>query len=245
MIFDKTKIRCSSLGAIMTPPKDAAEKKRGELGATCKTKLIEIYALEKYGREKDISNRYIEKGLAVEESAISLFNLVDWPVSQIYFTKNEKNIADEFITGTPDLFTGKVILEADEIIDIKSSWDIHTFLKSKHSKLDKDYWWQLQGYMKLTGAKKSRLVYCLVNTPDVMIADEMRRLEWKMGVIDGGSNPLYTEAAESLMREMTFNDIPNEERVHQVVIERDDSAIALIAEKVAACRAWMNETFNQ
>ena len=59
--------RCHSLGNLMT--NDNSGKK---LGKTCKKYLVEVYINEKYNRQKDISNRYTEKGLAVEDLIIDL-----------------------------------------------------------------------------------------------------------------------------------------------------------------------------
>ncbi len=42
------------------------------LGETCKGHLIDVYVSNKYGRNTDISNRYIQKGNQVEEDAITL-----------------------------------------------------------------------------------------------------------------------------------------------------------------------------
>ena len=53
MDFSKTKIRCSSLGKIMS-----AIDKPVERAETCRKHLIQIYVNEKYGREFDIDNKY-------------------------------------------------------------------------------------------------------------------------------------------------------------------------------------------
>ena len=72
MIFNADKIlfRCSSLGNIMT---ESRGKGTG-LSETCKAHLIDVYILNAYNREKDIENKYIRKGLQVEEKAITLYS---------------------------------------------------------------------------------------------------------------------------------------------------------------------------
>ena len=65
-----------------------------------------------------------------------------------------------FFCGTPDL-----ILE-DEVLDIKNSWDCFTFPLFENEIPTKDYFYQLQVYMHLTGKRKARLVYVLLNTPE-------------------------------------------------------------------------------
>jgi hypothetical protein len=102
------------------------------------------------------------------------------------------------------------------------------------------YYWQLQGYMDLTGATSATLAYCLVDTPAQLIEDEKRRLMWKMGVATSES-PLYLEACEELDRAMTFGDIPIHERLIEFKIERNEADILKIHSRVEECRKWLNQ----
>ena len=224
--------RCSSLGYIMTESRSKSEL----ISETAKTHLVDKYVSAKYGRETDIWNKYVEKGLAVEEDSITLFSRV----KKEYFKKNEQTISNEFISGTPDLFTGASINEAELILDIKSSWDIFTFFRTTQDKLNKMYYWQLQGYMALTGAQSARLVYCLVNTPDNIIYNELNKLKWNMAVINPDTDPLYQEAASKLEKLAKYDDVPMVERVNEIIIERNDADIERIYERVKQCREWMN-----
>lgn len=228
-------IRCSSIGYIMTEPR----KKSEEISETAKTHLIDLYVVEKYDRHSDTWNRFVEKGLAVEEDSITLYSRV----KKTFFKKNDQRITNEFINGEPDLFTGIEIREAETIIDIKSSWDLYTFFRAKFSPVNKQYWWQLQGYMALTGAKSARLAYCLVNTPEQLIFDEKRKLMYRMGVATD-ENKEYQAACDEIDKNMRFDDIPLEDRVHEFIIERDDEAIASIYERVKLCRNYYNEFFK-
>lgn len=233
MEFNDILFRCSSLGHIMTDPRTKSE----ELSETCQTHLIDVYVSNKYGRNDDIQNKYIEKGLAVEEDSITLYSRV----KKSFFKKNEDHLSNEWIKGTPDLFTGLEIREAETIIDIKSSWDIYTFMRTMSKSVNKLYWWQLQGYMMLTGARSAKLAYCLVDTPPSLIEDEKRRLMYRMGVIDPTGNDLFEKACKELERAMTFGDIPMEERVIEFEISRDEEAIGKIKDRVNKCRQWLNE----
>jgi len=226
-------IRCSSIGYIMTEPRTG----KG-LSETCKTHLVDLYVADKYDRHTDIFNKYVEKGLAVEEDSITLYSRVQ----KQFFKKNEVRLKNEFINGEPDLFTGPTIHEAETIIDVKSSWDLYTFTRAKFSDVNKHYWWQLQGYMALTGAKKSRLAYCLVNTPEQTINDEKRKLMWRMGALSEEATD-YKEACELIDKNMRYDDIPLHERVFIFEIERDEYAIQSIYDKVKKCREYYYQTF--
>src|SRR3990167_9216616 len=223
MNFEKMLFRCSSLCHIMTEPRSKSET----ISETCKTHLIEKFVLEKYGRSPDIWNRYIEKGLRVEEDSITLYSRF----TKTFFKKNELQIKNEFISGTPDLFTGESVMAASKIIDIKSSWDIFTFFKNANpDKLNKNYYWQLQGYMALTRAKDSELAYCLTNTPEDLIQDEKRKLSYRIG-----GDPEFAKACAEIDRLSIYDDIPITERVITIDLPRNEEAIEKIYEKVVKC----------
>lgn len=227
-------IRCSSIGYIMTDPRLKSET----LSETCKNHLVDLFVADKYNRHTDTFNKYVEKGLAVEEDSITLYSRV----KKKFFKKNDQRLTNKYINGEPDLFEGIEIKEAESIIDIKSSWDLYTFMRTKFASVNKHYWWQLQGYMALTGAKRSVLAYCLTNTPAQMIFDEQRKLMWRMGIATS-ENEEYQKACAELERNMTYDDIPLKDRVHEIEIPRDDESIEKIYKKIEDCREYYQQTF--
>lgn len=231
MNFDNYKFRASSIGSIMT--NDRSGKQMGE---TAKQKLLEIYVKEKYGRDKELINKYITKGLQVEEDSITLYSRN----KKTFYLKNEDRLENDFICGTPDLYEGPSIKEATLIIDIKSSWDLFTFWMVLHKPMNTAYVYQLQSYMALTGAKESKLVYCLVSTPEPLILDEMNKLKWKMGVADPSTNEVFKQACDYLETSMRFEDIPMEERFIEFTIPRNDAVIDSIYERAKDCRKFLN-----
>lgn len=216
------KIRASACGQIMTEPRTKSET----LSETCKTYLREWWVAEKYGRVKEIDNKYIQKGNGVEEDSITLLSVRD----QVIYIKNETNFTNDHMMGTPDLIIGK------HVIDIKSSWDIFTFHKAKFAdELDKGYWWQVQVYMALTGATSASVTYCLVDTPRNLIDAAKQRFAYQYGdSID------LTEGLEQIERNMTFSDIAATERIKTFRVERDDAAIERIKVRVEECREYLN-----
>lgn len=230
--FSKYLFHPSSLGDIMPE-----SRTKEPLGETCKNHLMECYVREKYGRVKDITNKFIEKGLAVEEDSITLYSRV----KKKFFKKNEEPIENGFLIGTPDLFEGETIQSATRITDIKSSWSIHTFFQTMSKAINKGYFWQLQGYMDLTGAKTASLVYCLVNTPEAIVQGEKNSLAWKMAVIDRDTDPLYLKACEGIDKENNFDDIPIEERWISFEIARDQASIENAHIRIAECRNFLND----
>lgn len=236
MDFSNTLFRCSSLGHLMTEPKAKKDKDAGNLSEGAKTHLIDIYVSAKYNRRTDIQNRYVNKGLMVEEDSITLYSRL----KKTFYKKNEKHLHNEFIKGTPDLFTGLEIEAADTIIDVKSSWDIFTFFRTHTKDINSLYWWQLQGYIALTGAKSANLAYCLINTPEMLINDEKRKLMYKMGCATQESEE-FLKACDELEMAMIYDDIPLPERLIEFQILRDQEAINSLYEKVTKAREYLKQ----
>jgi hypothetical protein len=221
------KIRCSSLGKIMTSPKSKGEV----LSQTAKTYLKELAIEEKFGIRKDFSSRYTDKGNIQEDTAIEMASKV---LSLPFALKNTEYFENEFIKGTPDL-----ILE-DEIIDIKCSWDGTTFPWFEDELPNKDYFWQLVGYMWLTGRSKARVVYCLVDTPEDIVQDEIRRTSWKKFEID------VTEETENEVRaKHEFSHISENKRVRAFQIELNEANIEQVKEKLLHAREYYNDLIDR
>jgi hypothetical protein len=147
------RIRASAAGKLMTKPRSKSEV----LSKTTKDYLQQWVKEQIYGVRKSIKSKYLDKGNAVEEDAIKYAaKELGW----LFAEKNEELFKDDYFVGTPD-----VILE-DRIIDIKSSWDCFTFPLYYNAIPNKDYYYQLQVYMYLTGKRKAQLVYVLMNTPE-------------------------------------------------------------------------------
>lgn len=231
MSFDSYKFHPSSLGLIMTE-----SRTKEAIGETAKAHLLQCWIEETYGRRKDISNKYIEKGIAQEEESITLYSLV----TKKFHKKNTETISNDFFVGTPDLYDGASVMEAELIIDIKTSWDIFTFFQVLQKPVNKNYYWQLQAYMDLTGASRAKLVYCLVDTPINLIEDEKRKLAWAMNVIDPEASPEYQTKCQQIEKNMMFGDIPKQDRYIAFEFERNQADIDKAHERVLECRDFLN-----
>lgn len=231
--FSKYLFHPSSAGKLMT-----SSRTKDPIGETTKAHLLECWIGQVYGRKKNITNQYMEKGTLCEEDSLSLYSRVKHKP----FFKNKETLSNAFLVGTPD------IIGTFEIIDIKTSWDIHTFFSVLHKPINPDYFWQMQCYMALTGKAIAKLVYCLVDTPLHMIEDAKWKLARQMGVIDPAANELYQNACEALEKEMVFGDIALDERYIEFEIVRDEEKIAELYHKILICREFLNamaSTSNQ
>jgi hypothetical protein len=221
------KIRCSAIGKIMTNPKTKGES----LSQTTKTYLQELAVQEIYGIRKEFSSRYTDKGNEVEELSIALCNDV---LNLGFIYKNEEHYSNDWITGTPDVNTDEILL------DVKSSWDATTFPFFDTELKNKDYFYQLQGYLWLTNKTEALLCYCLIDTPLQIVEDEIRREHWKASLIEES-----LDLRAFVQAKHTFGHIPKEKRLKTFKIAKDDEVIEAIKTRIEECREYYNELINK
>ena len=144
MNLPEFRIRCSAIGQIMTN-----SRTKGQLSKTAQTYVDTWIKEQIYKRRKVITSKYFDKGNIVEDESIAFAGRV---LNQ-KLKKNEKRYADHYLTGTPDVITD------DYVIDVKNSWDCFTFPLFFENVPNKDYFYQAQGYMALTGHHHYKLIY--------------------------------------------------------------------------------------
>jgi len=258
--FTDYNFRCSSLGKLMTGVKPNLTDKQSELletliskqrggnitdkqlitlgqliekrdqrptlSATTKTYLEQLHKEEVFGKREEIRSKYLDKGIQVEEQSITLYS----EFTDTLFVKNKERRKNHFITGEPDNTQAK-------IRDIKSSWSLSTFPMHDNQLTNMDYWWQLQGYMEIWDLEESELIYCLVDTPEELINDEMRRTGWKAGFTADIPDDLEAE----IRNNMTFSDVPAALRVKVFTVQRDRLAMRQLEEQIIRCRTYLNQ----
>jgi hypothetical protein len=220
------KIRCSAIGKIMTNPRTKGEL----LSQTAKTYIEEQVIADKYGIKKQFYSRYTDKGILVEDDAIKLTSDV---LELGFIWKNEDHFSNDFMTGTPDVNTDNILL------DVKSSWDATTFPFFATEIPTKDYYYQLQGYLELVGKTEALLCYCLVNTPEEMVEDEVRRAHWNANLLEES-----LDLRDEVQKRHNFDHIPDNRRVKVFEVKKDEAVIEAIKERVELCREYYNTLIN-
>lgn len=219
------KIRCSALGRIMTN-----SRTKGTLSKTCKSYIEELFLDQELGIKKDFWSRYTDKGIMVEKEGITLANeVLEWGLSFSEIHGEQHSFENDYITGHTDILTKNLLA------DIKCSWNASTFPFFEDG-VDKNYMWQLMGYMFLTGYDKAELVYVLVNTPEEMVLDEIKREHWKKNSYwNGDEDP---DIEEHVRSQHNFDKMDKTMRIKRYIIERDEKLIEAIKERVEECREY-------
>jgi hypothetical protein len=211
MNLPEFKIRCSAIGQIMTN-----SRTKGQLSKTAQS-YVETWIKEQiYKRRKVITTKYMDKGNMVENESISFAGRV----LNADITKNEQRYENELLIGTPDVIT------EDYVIDVKNSWDCFTFPLFYENVPNKDYYYQAQGYMALTGLSHYKLIYTLLDTPDSLIEREFKY----------ASELDY----DTFAKDYRYSEIDEAYRIRIFEIERDDDVIDAINGRVIECRNYIN-----
>lgn len=217
------KARCSSLGKIFTNPRSKSET----ISETTKTYLEEWMTEQLFGIKKEISSKYLEKGLQMEDTAIKEYS----KLFKVDAVKNEEWFENDFITGTPD-----IILD-DRIVDIKCSFSAFTFPMFDTELKNKAYDYQLQGYMYLTGKTQAEIAYFLLNSPDSVILSEAKKIMYDEGLGNDWLDILVEEVREA----HSYDHIPMENRCKVFKVERDEAIISEIKDRVENCREFIKK----
>lgn len=199
------------------------------LSETTKKFLREEYLRHEFDREKIEYNKFMEKGHYGEEDSITLLSDLD---NKLYM-KNKDHFENDYITGTPDI----VVEDQGLIIDIKTKWDIFTFMEENNSNMD--YYWQLQGYMWLTGNKKAQLVFTLVDTPEHLIFSEYTKWMYKFGLQEGSKE--MSELEERVRKNNTYSDINAKKKIKRYDFEYNQSDINRLKKRIEEANVYVSE----
>ena len=186
-------------------------KGKGEvITETAKSKIRSIVKEDLYGFLSFTGNQYTQKGLMLEDLAIELSGKSRFK----QFKKHVGRVENELITGECDVLHDRMI------VDTKCTWDIGThpfFMDEARDKVKKaGYDIQMQAYMWLYDCDVAHVDFWLFPTPIELTKD------W--------------DDRESLIDLVEAINI--QERLTTVTIERDESIIERIKDKIPHCQSY-------
>ncbi|MEN8391871.1 hypothetical protein ABFP25_12125 [Acinetobacter indicus] len=200
--------RCSSLHKLIGD----GRSKAAVISDTAKSAIRDIVKEDLYGFRSFTGNQYTQKGNLLEDLAIEMSG-------KMRFSKFEKHVgrvSNDLITGECDVLD----LERKLIIDTKCTWDIGThpfFADEAMEKVKKaGYDIQMQAYMWLYDCEVANVDFWLFPCPVELTKD------W--------------DDREQLIDMVEAIDI--RERLTTVTIERDESIIQKIKDKIPHCQEY-------
>jgi hypothetical protein len=206
-----------------------------ELSSVAISYLTRRYAWEKYNKRLPQSGwqgSAVEKGNLLELEAIDILSKLD---AKKYEKTNEKT-ENDYMIGVCDV----IHPSKKKIIDVKTSWNINTFLPYQTRPIELSYWFQMQGYMELYDADEAEVCFVLVDTPPHLIEREREKITTRY-MIGEINRDKYDDYMDSLSHAFTYNQIPIKRRVIRHVVPRFREIVKVIYGRVDKSRVWLNE----
>ena len=207
--------RCSSLHKLIGD----GRSKAAVISDTAKSAIRDIVKEDLYGFRSFTGNQYTAKGNLLEDLAIEMSGKMRFRNYQ----KHVGRVENELITGECDVLD----LERKLIIDTKVTWDIGThpfFADEAMEKVKKaGYDVQMQAYMWLYDCEVANIDFWLFPCPPELLKD------W--------------DDIDQLVHLVEKIDI--RERKTTVVIERDESVIQKIKDKIPHCQNYYEQLFAE
>ena len=204
------------------------------------SKLKDIYIKEKWHKEivngaKDYVPAVLN-GTLSEDKSLALISELDG----ITYKKHKSLIKNRYLKGILDCYLGKSLKKIEKVTDIKTAASMQSLLSLiKDEETTSKYYWQIMGYLAITGANEGEICHCLVSYSDRIINDEINKFLHRTKNL--GFDGEYIDAQIHRIKfNMTFDEIPIEQRVVRFNVQRDEDAIKNIYEKVKFCRKWLN-----
>lgn len=207
--------RCSSLHKLIGDGRSKATL----ISDTAKSAIRDIVKEDLYGFRSFTGNQYTAKGNLLEDMAIEMSGKMRYRNYQ----KHVGRVENELITGECDVLD----LERKLIIDTKVTWDIGTHPFFEDEALEKvkkaGYDVQMQAYMWLYDCDVAHVDFWLFPCPAELLKD------W--------------DDIDQLVHLVEAIDI--RERLTTVTIQRDESVIEKIKEKIPHCQAYYEKLFAE
>lgn len=207
--------RCSSLHKLIGD----GRSKAAVISDTAKSAIRDIVKEDLYGFRSFTGNQYTQKGNLLEDLAIEMSGKMRYRNYQ----KHVGRVENELITGECDVLD----LERKLIIDTKVTWDIgtHPFFQDEAMEKVKKagYDVQMQAYMWLYDCDVANVDFWLFPCPPELLKD------W--------------DDIDQLVHLVEKIDI--RERKTTVTIERDDTVIQKIKDKIPHCQNYYEQLFAE
>lgn len=205
------------------------------LSKTAISFLTTRYGYDKYAKKTLSTGRhfsFFEKGNQLESEAIDILSKID----KVRYQKNKELKQNDFILGKCDILS----VERNKILDVKTSWNINTFLSVRNYILKPSYWYQMQGYLELHDIPVGEVCFVLLNTPEDMVEKERLKLlnRYVFGEI---SRDDYEKNVELLSMSTSYSNIPMKKRVIRFRVKRAKEVIPSVYKKVEQARLWLKE----
>jgi hypothetical protein len=206
------------------------------------SELVLIYCSEMFGKTKINKGAGLrmptemEKGIGAEPESIKLLSRIDG----IDYVKNEELFENKWMKGIPDIIVRSNNGTIKKVIEIKTSYDLPSFILSSQKKEPSHNIYQVMGYMDLVGCKEAEVVHCLVDMPNNIVSFEEKRMRERFKLLEM-TEIEAEEKVGAVIANMEYSNIPENLKVFRRKYTINKLTLKAVKSRVTVARKWMKE----
>lgn len=197
-----------------------------------------------YGRYTEIKSKYISKGHYTEEEGFTILCL---QLGLGMARKNTERKDNGWLTGECDLIKNGIVY------DNKSSWSLDTFPMFEAENPNKDYEYQMQGYMELYDCEKAILGYTLSDCDEITLGKQWPYMADQNEKQRITSNLVYTKKEFERIKSAYFSnaqawefiEIHEKDRIKAFEFKRDRDFISRLKKRVDLCQKYIDKILSE
>jgi hypothetical protein len=202
------------------------------------SELILIYTYEMYGKTKisrgNDSPHAAEKGNMAEPAAIEFLSRMDG----IVYEKNDELFENKWIKGVPDIIVRGKGKNVEKIIEVKTSYDLPSFIMAMHRNETSDNLFEVMGYMDLLNCKNAEIVHCLVDMPGKIVSFEEKRLRDRYNWLEIDDDVIEDRIGRAIIN-MEYSGIPDELKIFRRSVPFNKLSMKAAKSRATVAKKWM------
>ena len=224
--------------------KELSERRNNELkleilSKGCITTLVDVYSRYKYDKnEPTFQGEYVPSlmnGTLSEGASLKILSELDG----VDYKLEKSVISNSYLSGIIDAYIGDKPKGAKVIIDVKTATSLQSLLVNLRKDVKPQYYWQMMGYLFITGADYGEVCHVLPSYHPTIIESELQKLKHRLSILELDEKELDIKC-NRLIDSLTFDDIDIRKRVVRFRIEPDKKVFKQIKEKIKHCREWLS-----
>ncbi len=207
------------------------------------SELIQMYAYEMYGKgsvSKGNENPdQLLKGSMAEPEAIKLLSRADG----IDYVKNEELFSNKWLKGIPDIIIRSANGKVEKIIEVKTSYDLPSFIMALNRQEFSSNIFETMGYMDMLGCKNAEIVHCLVDMPEKIVSFKEKKMKERhlwLEIDEETSNGRI----ESVLNDMEYSDIPEELKIFRRPVTLNKLTMKDVKRRVTLSKKWIKDVHD-
>ena len=210
---------------------------------TILNEIVLIYAYQMYGKgslaKGNESPLQLEKGNLAEQEAIKFVSRIDG----VEYQKNSDIFENKWFKGVPDILVRNGDGKIEKIIEVKTSYDLPSFILSKLKPEKTSNIYEVMGYMDLTKCKQAEIVHVLIDMPGKIASFEEKRLRERYE-----SFQLDEEVIEnrilSRLSDMEYSNIPENLKYFRRPVVINKYSMKTVKSRALIAKKWMADVHN-